>query len=194
MHPFGSFVWWAIRPSARYPTLELRIADACTRIDDALAIATAFRCLVLAHIRCPALGRTRTQLTRRIIDENRWRAKRYGTQAEFIDEGSRSPIAFAEALQRMIVLIAPDAEAFRCDEEIRHLEAIPALGTSAHAQLEVYRSERDRCQARDPALRKVVDWLRETTVADCLSTRKDFATRRDHGALGASGASGAANA
>jgi len=190
----GSFLWWAIRPSVRYPTLELRIADACTRIDDSLAIAAAFRCLVRAHIRCPKLGRTQTPLTRRIIDENRWRAKRYGTQADFIDERSRSPVALVDALRRMIALIAPDAEAFRCEEEIRHLEAIPVLGTSAHSQLEIYRGQRDQGKARDPALRKVIDWLRDTTVADCHSCSKEFATRRAQGSLGALGSLGAANA
>jgi len=82
----GSFLWWAVRPSTKYPTLELRITDACTRIDDALAVAAAFRCLVRAHVRNPDLGARSTAMTRRIVDENRWRAKRFGARAFFIDE------------------------------------------------------------------------------------------------------------
>lgn len=184
----GSFLWWAIRPSARFPTLELRIADACTRIDDALAISAAFRCLVRAHVRYPALGESQTPVTRRIIDENRWRAKRYGTQAAFIDEQSRSLVAFEDVLQKMLELIRPDAQALRCEREIRELAAIPRRGTSAHAQLDIYRRHRDQCQTRDEALKQVVDWLSETTAAGDASDCRRIGEFFGQDSLGAANA------
>jgi carboxylate-amine ligase len=161
----GSFLWWAIRPSARFPTLELRIADACTRVDDALALAAAFRCLVRAHLRQEELGKRRTAMTRRLIDENRWRAKRHGTAASFIDEQAQAPVPFAQVLDGMLDLIAPDAQALQCESEVARLRAIVREGTSAHAQLALYRARRDRCRSREDALADVVDWLREATRA-----------------------------
>lgn len=160
----GSFLWWAIRPSSRFPTLELRIADSCTRLDDALAIAALFRCLVRAHIRRPALGLDRTPLTRRIVDENRWRAKRYGTQASFIDEKSRALIGFDQALESMLKLVAPDAESLHCESELAHARSISSRGTSAHAQLKIYRQHCETGQSPDAALAGVVDWLVSMTA------------------------------
>jgi carboxylate-amine ligase len=165
----GSFLWWSVRPSARFPTLELRIADACTRIEDSLAIAAAFRCLVRAHLRQPTLGSGCTPITRRVIEENRWRAKRYGTDAEIIDEAAGTARGFLDALEAMLALIAPDAEALRCEREITHLRSIVRHGTSAHRQLAVYRNARNHLRSRQDALGGVVDWL----IGSTASSRND---------------------
>lgn len=166
----GSEVWWAIRPSSRFPTLELRICDACTRIEDTLALASAFRCLVRAHLRDPRLGMPRPDApcdatTRRIVDENRWRAKRHGLSAEFIDPASGATERVADAVARLCELIAPDVASLRCEREIVHLQGILDTGTSADAQLAVYRRERDAMQERETATARVADWLVETTAS-----------------------------
>ncbi|MFC5578868.1 carboxylate-amine ligase [Lysobacter niabensis] len=161
----GSFLWWAVRPSARFPTLELRIADACTRLEDSLALAAAFRCLVRAHLRQPGLGATRTAFSRRVIDENRWRAKRYGTEASFIDEEAEATLALPDVVERMLRLLAPDADALNCEKELAHLRTIVLHGTSAHAQLALYRDQRTRCLSRNEALLPVIDWLAAETVS-----------------------------
>lgn len=160
----GSDLWWALRPSARYRTLELRIADACTRVEDALAIAAAFRCLVRAHIRRPELGIDRTALARRVIDENRWRAKRHGTLATFIDACSGEAVALPALLSNMVGLVAEDADSLRCEPELRRFEKIPELGTSADAQLAIYRRGRQLMGTQRAALASVVDWLASRTV------------------------------
>ena len=160
----GSFLWWAIRPSSRYPTIELRIADSCTRIEDGLAIAAAFRCLVRAHVRRPELGAVRTALTRRVIDENRWRAKRYGIDATLIDEAAAVMVDFPAMLARLAEIIGPDAQALGCEREIAHLAEIVSHGSSAHEQLAIYRRHRDAGAARMHALQPVVDWLITTTA------------------------------
>lgn len=161
----ASDLWWTIRPSNRFPTLELRIADACTRVEDSLALAAAFRCLVRAHLRLPQLGATRTPLTRRLIDENRWRAKRLGTQATFIDETRNDALSIEAMLQALRTLIAPDAETLRCTGEIDRLDAILAEGTSADRQLAIYRRQRDLMKSRRHAMQSVVDWLADATNA-----------------------------
>ena len=160
----GSFLWWAIRPSTRYPTLELRISDSCTRVEDSLALASAFRCLVRAHVRRPSLGALRSPMTRRVLDENRWRAKRHGVRASFIDEQSRSQVSCVDMLGRLRTLIAPDAAALKCEREIRHLSTIALLGTSADAQLGLFRREREKSGSKGNELHHVIDWLADATA------------------------------
>lgn len=162
--PDGSYLWWAIRPAEKHPTLELRIADCCTHLDDALALAALFRCLVRAHVRRPELGARRSALTRRLVDENRWRAKRFGVEAHFIDEASGTTIECARLLDLALELVAEDARRLECEEPLRHLGTILARGTSAHEQLAIYRARREHGASGVAALRAVVDWLIEASV------------------------------
>lgn len=161
----ASKLWWAIRPSLRYPTLELRIADSCTHVEDAVALAALYRCLVRAHVRQPMLGATRGTATRRVIDENRWRAKRYGVDADFILEGERGAVPVRTLLARLCDMLAPDIDALGCGALPGQLDAIVARGTSAQQQLALYRSRREAGLGRVEALHDVVDWLLTTTVA-----------------------------
>ncbi len=160
----ASELWWAIRPSPRYPTLELRIADSCTRVEDTIALATLFRCLVRAHVRDPRLGATRTNATRRLIDENRWRALRYGTKAEFIDEAHDCCVTAVQLLAEARELVAPDALALGANEHLARLDDILDRGTSADLQLAIYAAQRRAGAGHIQALRAIVDWLLEATV------------------------------
>lgn len=160
----AGFIWWAIRPSSRYPTLELRIADSCTHVEDSVALASLFRCLVRAHMRRPLWGSPRSAITRRVIDENRWRAKRYGTDAEFIDEPSAECKRFADVLEQMLALIAPDIDCLGCQAAVHQIHTMMARGSSAHEQLSVYLAGRAAGLSRIAALRAVTDWLIDTSV------------------------------
>lgn len=162
--PDASYFWWAIRPALKYPTLELRIADVCTRIDDGLALAAAFRCLVAALIRQPAAGNVRSTHTRRIIDENRWRAKRDGTAATFVDEASGTAVPLREKLVELMRFIGPDAQRLGCEQTLQQIDRILESGTSAHAQLRIYNEQRAGGSVNQLALREVVDWLATTTA------------------------------
>jgi glutamate---cysteine ligase / carboxylate-amine ligase len=153
-------LWWSIRPSARFPTLELRLCDSCTRLDDALCIANLFRCLVRALVRQPELGRARTSLTRMLVEENRWQAKRHGVRAVFVDEvhgGRREPLA--ETLERLLDLVAPDIEYFGCQADVLHARTVIARGSSADHQRILYRVSRDAGADRIEACREVAHWL-----------------------------------
>jgi len=160
----ASYLWWAIRPALRYPTLEIRIADVCTRVEDGLALATLFRCLVAALIRHPESGSARTSHTRRVIDENRWRAKRDGTAASFIDEASAAAIPLPELLQQLLAFVGEDADCLGCTGTLARLGQIMEQGTSAHAQLRIYNERRAAGASNQLALRAVVDWLATTTA------------------------------
>lgn len=166
----ASMLWWAIRPALRLPTLELRIADCCTDVDDAVAIASLFRCLVRAHVRQPALGARRSTHTRRIIDENRWRAGRYGIEARFIDEHRRTSRPAGELVDAALSLLAEDIEALGCHQMPAQLGRILARGTSADRQLAIYRRLRDEHGAdRATALREVAGWLALATRPQSMS-------------------------
>ncbi len=161
----ASFLWWAIRPAVKFPTLELRIADVCTTAADALALAALFRCLIAMLVRDPQQGARRTTHTRRLIDENRWRAKRDSTAASMIDERSGSAVPMREVVNGLTRLVAEDAERLDCVRELRHLTRILDRGTSAHAQLRIYNAARAAGDSQDRALRRVVEWLSTETTA-----------------------------
>jgi len=160
----GGELWWTIRPSPKHPTLELRIADSCTRAADTIALATLFRCLVSAHLRLPELGAQRSSATRRLIEENRWRAERYGIEAEFIDEARERTVPVAQLVEEALTLVEPDARRLDPHGSLRALRTILARGTSAHAQLRAYDDALAAGLSHRDALRAVVAWLLEATV------------------------------
>ncbi|MBI3433929.1 MAG: carboxylate-amine ligase [Proteobacteria bacterium] len=159
-----SFIWWAIRPSMRHPTIELRIADACTHMDDAICVAAIFRCLVRHLVHDTSLHAELAAVGRAIAEENKWRAQRYGTAAGFIDHVAMKVDPAREVLERLLELIRADAQALDCVPEIEHARAILARGSSAEQQIRVFDDALARGQARPHALKAVVDWLIAATA------------------------------
>lgn len=168
----ASYLWWAVRVSANYPTIELRIADACTDVRDALCIANLFRCVVRAAVRNPSLGRARMSTTRLLIEENRWQAKRHGIAAQFIDEfGSGERLAFADRLEQLLALIAEDVAHFGCEDAIEHARLILERGTSADLQVAEFKRARDQGATRPEACREVARWLAAHSLPAHTSAR-----------------------
>jgi len=162
----ASYLWWAIRPATRFPTLELRICDACTRVADTVAIASLFRCLLRMLVRRPERAQPWTPFTRRLIDENRWRAKRHGLDAEFLSLDGSPPVPCRDVVKGLLDEVAEDAQAVGCEKPVERVRAILAEGTSAHAQLTIYRGRRAKGDTPYEALRFVVDWLVAATVSE----------------------------
>lgn len=164
----ASFLWWTLRPSIHYPTLELRVADSCTRVGDAIAIAALYRCLVRLMVRRQDLNRALTGASRALASENLWRAQRYGVRADLIDEASAAALPFAAYLEATLALVAEDAEALGCQVELDAVRAIATNGASADRQLAVYGDARKAGLTENEALFAVVDWLAETTAGGPL--------------------------
>jgi carboxylate-amine ligase len=162
----ASFLWYSLRPSIKFPTLELRIADSCTRLDDALAIAALFRCLVRCVERRPDLNADLTGVSRALAQENLWRAQRSGIQAELIDEASEQAFAFADYLDTVLSLIDADAAALGCRSEVAGAHRILRDGTSADRQIATFVEAKGGETSNRQALDGVVDWLAETTGAE----------------------------
>jgi glutamate---cysteine ligase / carboxylate-amine ligase len=162
----SSYIWWALRPSPRYPTLELRVADSCTRLDDAIAIAALYRCLVRALDRDRNRNAGFDRVGRAITAENKWHAQRHGMAATFVEPMRRTAISARDWLAELVDTIAEDAAVLGCEREIAHLDAIAREGTSAERQVTVYQKARDAGATNLTALRKVVDWAARETKAN----------------------------
>jgi len=159
-------IWWDLRPSARYPTLETRIMDVCTRMDDAIALAA----LLVSTIRMLYRLRIKNQRWREynpmLIRENRWRAMRYSFDEGLIDFGIGSVVPFEQLLDEFIELTLEDAKSLDCESEVAATKDILRRGTSAHRQLKTYQSSIDAGKNSEDALKDVVDMLISETAAE----------------------------
>ena len=160
----ASMLWWDIRPSNNYPTVEMRITDVCTRLDDAISIAALYvsTMKMLSNLR---LNNQRwRQYSPMLIHENRWRAQRYGISEGLIDFGSQEKAAYSDLLEEWLQLINQAAQELGCSKEISHARKILATGTSADRQRAIYQQAMEAGSNHESALQKVVDWLiAETT-------------------------------
>jgi carboxylate-amine ligase len=159
-----SRIWWDLRPSLRYPTLETRVMDCCTRMEDALSLAALNQCLLRMLYRLRRANQRWRQYSHLLLGENRWRAMRYSFDAGLLDLGRKRIVPFAELLGEMIELVREDAEALGCVAEVEGLRGILERGTSAHRQIAVYEAAVAAGASDDEALRAVVDWLVEETA------------------------------
>jgi carboxylate-amine ligase len=159
--PDSSYIWWAIRPSLKHPTLELRAPDSCTRIEDSIAIASLYRSLARRLSFNPWQNWDMNAVSRAIIVENKWRAQRYGVHGTFAKIEGDGPVTVAEMLEVAISQVKRDAEALGCLDEVLHCRRIIEDGTSADRQIGIYDQFSDN---PEHALRQVADWLTETTL------------------------------
>lgn len=160
----ASKIWWDVRPSARFPTLELRITDVCPRLDDALTVAALYVCILRMLFRLRSLNMRWRGYPLLLLKENRWRAQRYGVSETLFDFGKGELVPFAELIEELLVLLAPDAAALGCEQEIANARDIVRRGTGADRQSMLYRQALEQGLDRGAALRRVVDALIAETV------------------------------
>lgn len=163
--PDSTMIWWDIRPSGRFPTLESRITDICTRLEDGLAIAATYQALLSTLYRLRQKNQRWRLYPGTLMKENRWRAQRYGVMGELIDFGKGTLTSFADLCDEIVEMTAEDAARLGSTAEVAHIRQIAKRGTSADAQRRVYaQSLADGAEARD-ALNAVVDYLIDETIA-----------------------------
>lgn len=160
-------IWWDLRPSARFPTMEMRITDVCTRLDDGVAIAAAYQAIVHMLISLKRKNQRWRQYLPALIAENRWLAQRYGVTGELIDFGRAEAVPFGHLIEELTALVAQEADALGCREEVERLGAITANGTSADRQLALYSAAIAAGNSNEEALRQVVDHLLAETLEGC---------------------------
>jgi carboxylate-amine ligase len=160
----ASRIWWDIRPSTRYPTLEMRISDVCTLVDDAICIAALYRCWLRMLWRMKCKNQRWRRYSNFLISQNRWLAMRYGMERGLIDFGRREMVPYPELLEELLETIQPDAEHFGCVAEVAHARSIVQRGTSADRQRSTYAAARAAGADEAGALGAVVASLRKETL------------------------------
>jgi carboxylate-amine ligase len=159
-------IWWDVRPNPRYPTLEIRVMDCCTSIDDSVCLAALAVCLARALYRLRSANQSWRLYPNVLIAENRWRAMRYSFDEQLLDLARGELTPFRQMAEELIALVADDTSALGCVREVEHIRQILARGTSAHRQLAVHRRARMDGASEREALQAVTDFLvRETAVA-----------------------------
>ena len=152
-------LWWDIRPSARYPTIEMRISDISTRVDDGITIAALFLSLLGMLFRRRLDNQRWRSYSNMLVSENTWRAQRYGVEGSLADFGKGILVPFADLVEEIIELVKPDAEEFGCLSEVERATDLVREGTSADRQIAVYRDEIEAGASEEEALKAVVDHL-----------------------------------
>ena len=160
----ASKIWWDIRPHTRFPTLEMRIADICTTMDDGITIAALYACIISMLIRLRRSNQRWRYYANMLVNENRWRAQRYGFDKGLVDFGRGEIVPYEELLEELLELLRPDAERLDCVAEIERARDILTRGTSAHRQVVIYDSAIAAGASQQEALKSVVDWLIGETV------------------------------
>jgi carboxylate-amine ligase len=160
-------VWWDLRPSARFPTIEMRISDVATRVEDTLTIAALYRCITRMLWRLRRGNQRWRQYSGFLVAENRWQAQRHGTSGELVDFGIGECVPFAELIEELIDLTREDAEYFDCVAEVERARDIVRDGTSADRQLEIFDKVVASGASQTEAFQSVVDFLVSETRRDC---------------------------
>ena len=154
--PNASKLWWDVRPSWSYPTLEFRICDVCTRVDEAVCIGAIFQAIVAKLYKLRRDNMTFREYGRALIEENKWRAIRYGLDGRMIDFGKQVELPAKDLIRELITWFIDDVlDELGSRKEVEYAFRILEEGTSADRQLATY--------ARTGDIRDVVDQLvRET--------------------------------
>ncbi|MDQ2095235.1 carboxylate-amine ligase [Rhodalgimonas zhirmunskyi] len=162
----ASKIWWDMRPSATYPTIESRICDVAPRLETTLTIAALIQSLTRMLWRLSQKNQRWRLYDNFLISENRWRAQRYGMRQGMIDFGAHAIIPFEQAVEDIIELVAEDAGILGCLREVEHARAIVQTGNSADSQRAVFTDAIEAGDSTHEALQAVVRHLIEEFHAD----------------------------
>ncbi|GGD05211.1 carboxylate-amine ligase [Pyruvatibacter mobilis] len=165
----ASKIWWDIRPSVRWPTLEARVADVCTRMEDAVALSALYQCLLSMLFTLREKNQRWRVYPRVLTEENRWRAQRYGATRDLADFGKGTMVPMGDLADELVGLLKEEASQLGCIEELLHVPQIARRGTSSQAQRQAYEEARAAGADHDEALRMVVDYLIDATMYEVKS-------------------------
>ncbi len=149
-------IWWDIRPHPFFPTLEFRVCDIPTRVDDTIALAALFQAIVAKLDRLIEKNLGFRLYRRMLIQENKWRAVRYGLDGNMIDFGKQKEVPTRDLILELLEFVDEVLDDLDSRKEVEHIHTILARGTSADEQLRVFSETND--------LKSVVDRLMELTL------------------------------
>lgn len=134
----GKKIWWDLRPHWQYPTIEFRICDACTKVDEVMCIAALIQaiCAKLLRLRSRNLGFRKYLPT--LISENKWRAMRYGIDGKLIDFGKLAEVPMRELAFELLEFVDDVVDDLDSRKDVEYVHTILREGTSADRQLRVH--------------------------------------------------------
>ena len=132
-------IWWDIRPHPKYPTLEFRVADICTRQDEAIAVAALIQAIVAKLIKLRQANQSWRRYRHHLVTENKWRAVRYGLDGKLIDFGRQEEVETRQLIEELLEWVDDVVDELESREEVAYIRTILKEGTSADRQLKVYR-------------------------------------------------------
>ncbi len=150
-----SHIWWDVRPSEKFPTLEVRIPDMCTRVDETLCLAALVQAIVAKLVRLRQANQTWRIYHKHLLDENKWRAVRYGITGKLIDFGKVKEMPLATLIEELLAWVDDVVDELGSRREVEYAHTILQHGASADRQLAVYHRTGD--------FRAVVDQVVEET-------------------------------
>jgi carboxylate-amine ligase len=137
--PDGTKIWYDVRPNWRYPTLEFRICDVCTKVDEAVCIAALFQAVIAKLWKLRRDNMTFRVYPTELIEENKWRAVRYGLDGKLIDLGKQKEVPVRELIHEMIDWFLRDViDELGIRPEVEYAYKILESGSSADRQLKTY--------------------------------------------------------
>jgi carboxylate-amine ligase len=136
-------IWWDVRLHPFFDTIEFRICDAQSRVDDTIALAALMQAIVFKLQKLRRANVTFRNYSKRLLDENRWRAGRYGLDGRLIDFGRKCEVDERDLLEEMLEFVSAEAEELGNQAEIAHIERIIREGTGADRQLMVWERTQD---------------------------------------------------
>jgi carboxylate-amine ligase len=157
-------LWWDIRPHPHFPTLEFRICDMPTRMDDTLALAALCQSVIATLYHLHERNQTFRHYSRALIMENKWRAARYGMSGKLIDFGKQKEVPVRDLIRELLDIVHPAAEELGAAHELAHIETIVKEGSAADRALRIFEETK--------SLDNVVDEMIQETEAGVFESRK----------------------
>lgn len=152
-------IWWDVRPNAKIGTLEIRVPDICTTVDEAICVAAVIQALAAYLVQLRAKNQTWRWYRGEQIQENKWRAQRYGTHAELIDFGLEESVSAQKLWEEILELVDPVVDQLGSRAEVEYVHTLFKHGTSADRQLKVYQDAQQAGLTTPESLHRVVDHI-----------------------------------
>ncbi|PYK08666.1 MAG: carboxylate-amine ligase [Verrucomicrobia bacterium] len=153
-------IWWDIRLHPFFDTLEVRVCDAQTRVDDTVAIAALIQAVIAKLFKLLRQNITFRIYRRRLLDENRWRAARYGIDGKLIDFGRETEVDERSLLNELLEFVASEVDEFGTQREMAHIERIMSEGTGADRQLAIWKQTQEMKAVVDHIVTETYEGLR----------------------------------
>ena len=162
-------IWWDIRLHPFFDTLEVRVCDAQSRVDDTLAIAALIQAVIAKLHKLLHQNITFRVYRRRLLDENRWRASRYGIDGKLIDFGKETEVETRSLLNELLDFVSTEVNELGTGNEMAHIERIMREGTGADRQLAVWERTQDMKAVVDHIVTETYEGLKVSGEAAVAS-------------------------